>query len=292
MIDLHTHSTKSDGSQTPKQLVLQAHQKKLKLFSITDHDSIDAVAEGLLEASKVGLKFISGTELSVIYRHPLYKNGQKGFELHLLGYGFDHTNKTLVHELSKNQKHREWRAGEIYSRLNAALHQDGESIIAEAEFAAMKQSIDGAIGRPHLAAVLLQKGIVTGMQEAFDRYLKKCDVAKRDLLLETAAELIRSAGGKLVVAHPNGLGAYSFRKISSDFNVHFAILDSMRDHIDGVECFYWDHTPQESEQYAAFAKSLGMIVTGGTDHHGNLSGDAERDRLGTLAVPEYVLDFF
>lgn len=286
-VDLHVHSTGSDGVDTPRELMVKAKKAGVRFLSITDHDNIDYVAESQELARLHNLDFISGVELSIAYKHPLYENAKKSLELHLLGYGFNPENKQLIEELRKNKEHRQWRAEEIFKRVNKALVEDNIATISKKEFSQLEKQVEGAIGRPHIAQLLMEKGIVSNTQEAFDRYLIKCDVPKRELTLNRASKLIRNAGGFTVLAHPSAKSGYALTKISNDVSVHAGIIEDMEPNIDGIECYYWDHPVRLSRSYALIAKDLDLIVTGGSDHHGEKRG---RERIGQLSIPVYVIE--
>jgi 3',5'-nucleoside bisphosphate phosphatase len=285
-VDLHVHSTASDGEDSPKTIVHIAQRRSLDLISITDHDSIGALEEAAAEAKSSHVGFINGVELSVVFRHPLYADGNKDVELHVLGYRIDSKNEPLVHALEEFSAFRVWRAGEIVKRVNAVLSGQGKPTINTADFDALQKAVEGSIGRPHLARLLMKKRIVATKQEAFDKYLVTCDVPKKQLTLEAGAKLIRDAGGIAVLAHPCGDDNFSLKKITDNIELHAGIIESMRPHIDGIECYYWNHTKAQTKQYVDVAKRLNLMITAGSDHHGG----AERNRLGGLEVPSDVAD--
>ncbi|MBN1654771.1 MAG: PHP domain-containing protein [Deltaproteobacteria bacterium] len=285
-VDLHMHTTASDGEDSPRKLVLVAQERRVELISITDHDSLGALAEAALEAQSRNIGFINGVELSVVFRHRLYHNGGRDVELHLLGYRFDAQNQPLSSALEEFGAYRVWRAAEITKRVNAVLSREGKPLVSHAEFDRLKKSVEGSLGRPHLARLLITKGIVATKQEAFDKYLVSCDVPKKQLSLQAGTALIRDAGGLAVLAHPYGDDNFSLKKITEDIRQHAEIIESMKSHIDGVECYYWNHTAAQARIYVEIAKGLKMAVTAGSDHHGGL----ERDRLGRIDVPSEIVD--
>jgi predicted metal-dependent phosphoesterase TrpH len=285
-VDLHMHSTASDGEDSPKEIIQIAQNRRLDLISITDHDSVAALQEASIEAKERKVGFVSGVELSVIFRHPLYSNGNKDVELHLLGYGFDPTNVPLIRSLEQFSSYRIWRAGEIVKRVNEVLSEEQLPTITASEFDQLQKSIEGSLGRPHLARLLISKRIVSTKQEAFDRYLVSCDVPKKQLALSAGADLIRDAGGIAVLAHPCGDDNFSLKKITNDIARHAEIIESMKSHIDGIECFYWNQVPSQSQKYVGIAKELGLAITAGSVHHGG----SERDRLGRIEVPPEITD--
>ena len=287
-IDLHMHSTASDGVDTPKELFSKVKKTGIQLFSLTDHDCIDGLDIMNSLTKDTSIKFINGVELSVKYFSPFYKDGKKGFELHILGYNIDYENIVLIEKLEELKKARIARANEVLIKLNACLKEENNSIITNEEFENLLSGIEGAVGRPHLAQLLIDKGIVSCKNEAFDKYLIKCDVAKQDLSFLDGANLIKQAGGKAVLAHPLGDKSLSLLKVGTDFNIHEKIIYSIKDMIDGIECYYWDHSDKQTQNLVNVAKKLELIITGGSDHHG---GD-NRERIGKLNIPDFVKDYF
>lgn len=285
-VDLHTHSIASDGEDSPKTIIRIAQDRRLDLISITDHDSVAALEEASVEAKERNVGFVTGVELSVTFRHPLYSNGNKDVELHLLGYGFDATNRPLIRSLDEFASYRIWRAGEIVKRVNTVLSEEQHPTITSTEFDRLQKTVEGSLGRPHLARLLIAKRIVTTKQEAFDRYLVSCDVPKKQLSLKDGAALIRDAGGIAVLAHPCGDDHFSLKKITNDIARHAEIIESMRSYIDGIECYYWNQDASQSQNYVGIAKELGLVITAGSDHHGG----SERDRMGRIEVPTEITD--
>jgi 3',5'-nucleoside bisphosphate phosphatase len=151
----------------------------------------------------------------------------------------------------------------------------------------IEESVDGVLGRPHIADYLVKKGIVASRQEAFDKYLVKCDVPKYPLYLEEASKLIRGAGGKLVLAHPNdphGTSLVTFSKVLAEQTA--IIAETMLPFIDGVECWHFRNDPSTSNHYVAFAKEHGLIMTGGSDCH------QKPVVMGSVQIPDWVADQF
>ncbi|MFH0701072.1 MAG: PHP domain-containing protein [Candidatus Woesearchaeota archaeon] len=290
-IDLHTHSTTSDGKDAPGELVRKAQQRGITLLlSPTDHDTVDGLGAAEAEAKALGVGFVSGLELAINYYHPSYHNGQDPIRLHLLGYGFDYHHHNLLHELQINREHRRRRIVEIINKINDLLGISGHQQLDFDEFSVYEKTIDGTIGRPHLAQFLMQKGIVSSLQEAFDIYLgERCYVPTRDISLADGIDLIHKAGGKAVLAHPCGEEGYSLLKVAPTEEAQAKMVGDMHlhSHLDGLECFYPAHSQEKTEFFVGLAKRFGMIITGGSDHHGG-----ERDRLGTVDVPDYVASYF
>ena len=153
-------------------------------------------------AKKAGIRYVTGVELNVTFSHPKYHEG-KAVSLDFLGYQFDPNNKALESKLETMAKYREERAAKILDNLNTEFKKEQIAALTKDDLRQIEESVDGVLGRPHIADYLVKKGIVKTRQEAFDKYLVKCDVPKFPLYLEEASKLIRDAGGKLVLAHPN-----------------------------------------------------------------------------------------
>jgi predicted metal-dependent phosphoesterase TrpH len=286
IIDLHIHSKHSDGALTVKEIVREAELRNIGFMSITDHDSIDCQEIAMALAGKAGIRYVSGVELNVTFSHPKYHQG-KPVPLDFLGYQFDAENKTLADKLKQMAKYREERAAKILRNLNAEFEKEGIRKLTKRDFEEIQASVDGVLGRPHIADYLVRKGIVRNRQEAFDRYLVKCDVPKYPLYLEEASRLVRNAGGKIVLAHPNDPHGTSLVTLTKSLPEQTGIIDeSMMAHIDGVECWHSRNDAQTTEHYVKFAKEHGLIMTGGSDCH------QKPIIMGTVEVPEYVADQF
>jgi len=285
-IDLHIHSKSSDGAFTVEEIVAEAKRRSIGFLSITDHDNIDCqqVAAGL--AAKAGIRYVTGVELGVTFSHPRYKEG-KAVPLDFLGYGFDAQNRELREKLEKLAEYREERAAKILQNINVEFQKEGIPALTKADFEAIQATVDGTLGRPHIADYLVKKGIVRDRQEAFDKYLVKCDVPKYPLYLEEASKLVRAAGGRLVLAHPNDPHGISLAGLTKTLPEQTAIVkDTMLPFIDGVECWHSRSTPDTTSHYVKFAKEYELIVTGGSDCH------QKPVIMGTVDVPSYVADQF
>ncbi|OGN97172.1 MAG: hypothetical protein A2Y89_03865, partial [Chloroflexi bacterium RBG_13_51_18] len=198
-IDLHIHTkTGSDGALPIDEVFSEAKKRGINFLSITDHDNITHQEKAKELASANGLKYVTGVELNVTLN---YNN--KSVSLDFLGYGYDYLNTALNEKLGVMKEHREKRARQIIDNLNSEFKKENRPLFTGEDLQKIQESVDGIISRPHIADYLIKKGIVTSRQEAFDRYLVKCDVPKYPLPLEEAAALLRGAGGKAVLAHPN-----------------------------------------------------------------------------------------
>ena len=173
------------------------------------------------------------------------------------------------------------------ANLNAEFEKEGISRLTKNDFEEIQASVDGVLGRPHIADYLVKKGIVRNRQEAFDRYLVKCDVPKYPLYLEEASRLVRNAGGKIVLAHPNDPHGTSLVTLTKSLPEQTEIIEeSMLGCIDGVECWHSRNDAQTTNHYVKFAKEHGLIMTGGSDCH------QKPILMGTVEVPGYVADQF
>ncbi len=285
-IDLHIHSNSSDGKLTAAVIIQVAKSRGITLLSITDHDSISCQIQAAETAEKAGIAYITGVELNVSFAHPQMREG-KPVSLDFLGYQFDAENPALKSKLETMAKYREERAAKILENLNAEFTKEGISALTKDDLRKIEESVDGTLGRPHIADYLVKKEIVKNRQEAFDRYLVKCDVPKYPLYLEEVSKLVREAGGRLVLAHPNdphGTSLVSLTKVLSEQTA--VIQEKMLPHIDGVECWHSRHTPETTSHYIAFAKKNGLIMTGGSDCH------QKPIVMGTVEVPSWVADQF
>jgi predicted metal-dependent phosphoesterase TrpH len=286
IIDLHIHSQRSDGALTVEEIVKEAKLRKIRFMSITDHDSIGCQEVAIDLAGKAGIRYVSGVELNVTFSHPRYHEG-KSVSLDFLGYQFDVKNKELADKLQRMAEYREERAAKILSNLNAEFEKEGISKLTKHDFEEIQASVDGTLGRPHIADYLVKKGIARNRQEAFDRYLVRCDVPKFPLYLEEASRLVRNAGGKIVLAHPNDPHGTSLVTLTKSLPEQTAIIQElMMAYIDGVECWHSRNDSQTTSHYVTFAKEHGLIMTGGSDCH------QKPIVMGTVKIPEYVADQF
>lgn len=250
-VDLHTHSTASDGTFSPTELIDQAKQNGLSAIALTDHDTVDGIFEAALRANEIGIDFLPGIEISAESPTP-------GGTLHILGYGIDPSSEVLKDLTKTLRSGRDTRNPRIISRLN----QLGVPITLEEV-----QSIvgKGVMGRPHIAAVLVKKGVVRSIQEAFDRYLGQGGLAyfdKERLTSRQAIERIRSAGGLAVLAHPVQL------RTTNHAELERILKDLMDQGLQGIEVLHSDHTESHVRVYQDLARRYGLIRTGGSDFHG------------------------
>ncbi|GAI05826.1 unnamed protein product, partial [marine sediment metagenome] len=195
--------------------------RNIDLMSITDHDSIDCQERALALAKEYGISYITGVELNVTFQHP----DGKSISLDFLGYQHDVNNEELENKLQLMREHREARARQILEKLNVEFDKENIERFTEKDHQNIQDSVDGTFGRPHIANYLMEKGIVRNKQEAFDKYLVKCDAPKYPLSLAEASRLVRNAGGILVHAHPNDPNGTSLVSITRDLEEQTKIME-------------------------------------------------------------------
>jgi predicted metal-dependent phosphoesterase TrpH len=270
-IDLHAHTTASDGSLTPEELVRLAKSQGVSTLAVTDHDTIAGLSRAIAEGERVGVEIIPGIEISCLYRQT---------ELHILGYFINPADPRLEPALAGYSASREDRNPLIVRRL-----QELGCDVTYEEVKALAGS--ATVGRPHIAQVLLRKGYVRSVLEAFDRYLaddSPAYVSRRLPPPEEAIGLIRQIGGIPVLAHP----VYTSR-LKDPFEQVCATLKGLG--LMGLETFYSSHNRQQTDRYRSIAREQGLLVTGGSDFH----GDAKPQLLvgsgyGNLEIPADLLE--
>ena len=287
IIDLHIHSkTCSDGNLSVEEIIEEAKARNIELMSITDHDAIGCQNQAKTLAQKNGIHYVYGVELNITFSHPKFRNG-KPVSLDLLGYQFDVNNKALTSKLQQIAEYREERAAKILEKLNTEFEKEGLKNLTKNDLTEIQNSADGVLGRPHIADYLVRKNIVRNRQEAFDKYLVKCNVPKYPLYLEEASSLLRNAGGIAVLAHPNDPHGTSLMKLTKSLQKQTGIIeDSMLTYIDGIECWHSRNTAETTNHYVNFAKKHELIMTGGSDCH------QKPIIMGTVKVPDFVAQQF
>jgi predicted metal-dependent phosphoesterase TrpH len=253
-IDLHTHSTASDGTMEPGELVKYAKSRGLAAIALTDHDTVEGIKEAYEEGLRIGFEVVPGLEISVDFEP----------EMHILGYFFGNSYLDIEDTLICLRKSREERNPEIIKKLNDM----GFDINMEE---VSKIAARGVVGRAHIAKVLVDKGYVGSVGEAFDKFLSSGRPAfvKRDKFTPEQGinEIIR-AGGIPVLAHPIYLGR-SYAELDSLF-YELKIMG-----LKGIEAYYVDNTPQDTENMVKLAHKHGLLITGGSDFHGTFKSDIE-----------------
>ena len=248
MIDLHVHTTASDGQYTPTQIIEKASNKSIGVIAITDHDTIAGIQEGSQAAKEHGITFVSGVELNI--------NFPTG-EFHLLGLGFKQISPLLTEILDNLVNHRELRNVQIIERMRA----DGIDITLEEMQADFPDTV---LGRPHFAAELVKKKVVKTRQQAFDRFLAKGRpwyVPRIGAGLDEAIVAIKESGGVPVIAHPMSL-YLSWGKLPD------ALQDFYERGVMGLEAFHPGARVTECLRLEELAHKIGFFVTAGSDFHG------------------------
>ena len=264
MIDLHTHTVFSDGTTTPEENVRLAVAAGLSGLAITDHDTIAGWQRAGAACDAAGIAFVPGLEFSC---------EAGGHGVHILGYWVDPTNEPLRAECARLRSERERRGREILARLR--------DLGVELDEADVRRRAAGApVGRPHIAAVLVDRGIVPDLETAFDRYLADdgpAYVAKRALDPVRGIGLLRAAGGAAVIAHP----AMSQPAVTLD------LVDEMTAAgLAGIEADHPAHDPEQTRRWRAVAAARGLVVTGSSDFH----GERKDAKVGQRATPVSVVD--
>jgi hypothetical protein len=255
--DLHLHSHFSDGTYSPEEIAGHGRRCQFTALALTDHDTVEGCARMGVACAAVGIEFIAGTELTA-------EHG--GHELHLLGYFLDTGNQTLLREIARFQLVRQSRISEMVARLN----DRGLPLKPEAVFALANCQ---SPGRPHVARALVQAGMCSSLDEAFERFLKKgrpAWVPKAKMSATEAIELVHQAGGLAVMAHPG---------LNRTDDIIPALVQAG---LDGIECFHTKHTTRLVERYLEIADKFKLLVTGGSDCHGMSKG---QPLIGTVKLP-------
>lgn len=248
MIDLHSHSTHSDGTKTPDELLNIAKQKNIKVFAITDHDNIEG-SKKLVSFNHDGIKIYSGVELNA--------KVDKG-QMHILGYNIDLSDEQLnkrLHELKEYSKHNIMLyVKQLKDDYNIELPKKEIDNILNRE---------GNIGRPLLALLLIKYGYVRTVAEAFDKYLKDDKIRKNKMWItkEECIKLINDAGGIAVLAHP-----FTLKLSKNELKEELKVLVSIG--LKGIEIIHSKGKEEERNYYKQLAKEFNLITTGGTDYHG------------------------
>lgn len=251
-IDLHTHSTASDGTLTPRELVRAAADAGLAAMALTDHDTVNGLAEALKAGEDFGVEVIPGCELSC--------ESDAGW-MHIVGLWLPENPASLVAAFDWVLEGRRNRNHDIVAKLN--------ELGIDVTYEEIAELAGGVIGRPHFARILHQKGVVDTVQEAFDVYLGtggKAYIPKRKLSPERAIGLLREEGAIPVLAHP-------FMLEMSEDELEAKLRELMGYGLEGIEVFYTEHTPEQVEKFSRLADRLGLLVSGGSDFHGEVKPD-------------------
>jgi 3',5'-nucleoside bisphosphate phosphatase len=249
-VDLHSHSTASDGTDSPAELIRKAKAAGLSAIALTDHDTVAGVEHAEDEARKIGIDFLPGIEISCGYPRP--------GTMHLLGYGVDPAHPALLNTLSELVEARNARNAKL---LNL-LQKQGIAITMEM---VQEASGGGVVGRPHFAKVLMNLGIVKTNAQAFAHYLgggATNYIDKERLMPGQAIKLIHDAGGVVSLAHPVQL------RRTNRLQLQHAIKDLVDMGLDAIECIHSDHRDSVVAELEEFADRYGLLKTGGSDYHG------------------------
>jgi len=258
MIDLHLHTTASDGTDSPAELVRVCRDAGITTMAVTDHDTTAALLESAREAERAGIEFVPGIEITAAW---------EGTDVHLLGYFIDRASPVLVAFLEAQIGDRIRRAravGERLVRLGAPIDMD--ALIARAE--------GRPVLRPHIAQALIVAGHAVDEQDAFDRFVgegRPAYVARRGSTPQEVAAIIRLAGGISSMAHPG---------VTRQDGLIPGLADAG---LDALEVYHTDHAADETARYIEIARHLGLAVTGGSDFHGFRS--AHSNGFGTVCLP-------
>lgn len=266
-IDLHTHSNFSDGTMSPSELVILARHRRVSAIALTDHDTMAGVDEALAAGAVLGVEVIPGVEISVSWQHREY---------HVLGYWADPADGGLAAALEKMQEARNGRNAAILEKLNEiGIAVSGEEL--------HRISGQGQTGRPHIARMLVERGVVKNMGEAFDRFLRKGEAAYVSRFTYEAVEavtLIRQAGGLAVLAHP----AQNDPELT---RLPLVLADLVPAGLDGLEAYYPTHSSKTRKRLRALAVQNNLLLTGGSDYHGDVRpGTSLAGGKNTFVPPE------
>ena len=285
-IDLHIHSKNSDGSLSVKKIFEIAKHKNISLLSITDHDSIKCQDEATRLAKQTGIRYISGVELNVTFKNSRFPK-KKPITMDFLGYNFDMENSQIQKKLEIMAQHRQKRAMKILEKLNAEFKKNQIKELIQEDMIKIQKSIDGVIGRPHIADYLVKKGIVQDRNEAFSKYLVKCNVPKYPFSPIDATRLVRNAGGKIVLAHPNDPRGTSLTELTKSLGEQTEIItNELLQFIDGIESWHSRSDVITTNHYVKYSKEHGLLMTGGSDCH------QKPIIMGTINIPSYIANQF
>lgn len=271
-IDLHTHSSYSDGSDTPAELFENASRMRISALALTDHDTLAGISEARAASAATGIELIPGTELSLAYS----KGG-----MHLIVLWLEPGIGPLQDRLAGLEEGRTDRNARIVDRLNQlGLSMDLDEVLAEGG--------NGTVGRPHIAAVMMRRGHVESMAQAFDEYLssgRPAYVSRDQLSPQEAIQLARASGGVPVLAHPHTLA------IENRFEMADLLHELVAYGLVGLECHYGNYPADGRAGMVALAKRFGLLPSGGSDYHGTYKADVPLGigRAG-IAVPDAILD--
>lgn len=261
-VDLHMHSHHSDGFFSPEDVVKKASEKGLDVISFTDHDSINSLKEAIKAGKKYGVEIIPGVEISTDISDR---------EIHILGYFIDPKNQELEHYLSFFREERLKRAARIVSKLNSlGINITLDDVVDKAG--------NGAVGRPHIAHAMKEKGAISSYFEAFNKYIGNGGPAyerKVHVSPQSAFKIISDAGGLSFIAHPGNLPEYIIKEL----------IDAG---VDGIEVVHPSHLPHKVKYYRGIVNEYFLLESGGSDFHGGDRND--EDNLGKYFINVSAVD--
>ncbi|TVY08733.1 PHP domain-containing protein [Paenibacillus cremeus] len=268
--DLHSHTLASDGTQAPSENVRLAAEAGLAAMAVTDHDTVAGLTEAIEAGRKYGITVVPGVEISTVH---------EGKDIHVLGYWIDYTNELFLSRLAEMRRVRD-RRNEL---LLAKLQELGVHITMEdvQESLLVSKKAEETIGRPHIADAMVRKGYVSSMKEAFDRYLAQGAAAYVNTpRIEPAVGVrwVLEAGGTPVLAHP---GLYEQDDL-------IPLLKSVG--LVGLEAYHSDHTPEQEAHYVRLAEEHGLLVTAGSDFHGERGGVVFHAPIGARKIDASVVE--
>jgi len=269
-IDLHTHSTASDGTFSPTELLRAAAEAGLAAIALTDHDTLDGLPEARTEADRLGIELVPGCELSLEYA---------GLPTHMLALFVDNPAGAVAGELTRVMLARGRRNERMVEKLRTVgVHLDMADVASYA---------DGVVGRPHIAQAMLAAGVVQSFEEAFARFLGQggsAHIPKEKLTPRQAIDAVHADGGLAILAHP-----YLLTQQPRHLETILRELKGLG--LDGVEVFYTEHSERYTSEVARLAESLGLLKSGGSDFHGAVKPGVRLGRgRGALFVPGGLLD--
>lgn len=272
MVDLHTHTCKSDGSLTPTELLDHAKEVGLNAIAITDHDTVDGIEEAMTYAKTIGIRFIPGIEISA---------EREGHDIHIVGLFIDHTNSEFKETLQGFMESRDRRNEKM-----CAMLREGEGMdISVPQL--MEMFPDCVLTRAHYARYMLEKGYIKSVYEAFERFIgdgKPYFITREKVECKKAIELILMAGGVPILAHP-----YLYHL--SDRRIEELIVELKGYGLAGIEAYYTTHSAAETRQVVEWAKKYGLLVSGGSDFHGAAKPRTQLGKgFGDLYVDDSVLE--
>ncbi len=270
LIDLHTHSTMSDGSMTPEELVNLAAVSGLSAIALTDHDSVEGVERAILEGKRAGVEVIPAVEMSAQFKT----------ETHILGYGIDIYDEGFLSAMEEVRKARYQR--NVITAEN--LRKMGFDVTYEE---ALKFAPNGVLGRAHYAKLMVEKGYVKSVKDAFDEYLSSgkegyCTLQRYSP--EECIEIINNAGGKAFLAHLHLIKL-------PDNELEEYVIRLKRAGLSGIEGYYTEYDEDMQDKYMALAKKHSLLISGGTDFHGEMKPQISIGKgYGNMEIPYILLE--